>query len=559
MTAEKSGTPLAPDLSSHGVVVYLRVSTGRQAETDLSIPDQRRQLKVWCDQNHYAIAAEFVEAGASATDDKRPEFQRMIDFACGGENGVSAIIVHSYSRFFRDAFGLEFYLRKLGKHGVKLISITQEFHDETNPAQGMMRKVVALFDEYQSKENGKHVLRAMKENARQGFWNGARPPFGYKAVEVDRRGARVKKRLEIDLVEAETVRLIFRLFLDGDQGSGPMGVKSVTVWLNTRGYRTRSGAKWGIGPVHVLLTNQIYAGRQRFNVVDSKTRGRKPASEHILTAAPVIIERENFDAVQVQLRQRNPRITPPRLVSGPILLTGLAFCATCSGAMTLRTGTSKTGKVHKYYSCSTCARQGKAACKGRSIAMDRLDKLVIGQLIDRLLDPDRLGVLIEAIAARRKAQSIDVDARMAALHANAAEADERLRRLYKLVEDGNAVVDDILHVRITALKAERDIARATLQRAAGVIRPPTIDPAKITAFGKLMRERLTTGEIPFRKAYLSAIIDRIEADDGQIRIHGRKDVLEQAVIGNSGTPPGVRSFVRRWRPQETFADLSSSI
>jgi site-specific DNA recombinase len=31
---------------------------------------------------------------------------------------------------------------------------------------------MALFDEYQSKENAKHVVRALKENARQGFWPG---------------------------------------------------------------------------------------------------------------------------------------------------------------------------------------------------------------------------------------------------------------------------------------------------------------------------------------------------------------------------------------------------
>jgi site-specific DNA recombinase len=42
----------------------------------------------------------------------------------------------------------------------------------------MMRKIMALFDEYQSRENGKHVMRALKENARQGFWNGALPPIG---------------------------------------------------------------------------------------------------------------------------------------------------------------------------------------------------------------------------------------------------------------------------------------------------------------------------------------------------------------------------------------------
>ena len=69
-----------------------------------------------------------------------------------------------------------------------------------------------LFDEYQSKENAKHVIRTMKENARQGFWNGATAPLGFKLVEAERRGTKVKKKLDIDPVEAETVRLIFELY-----------------------------------------------------------------------------------------------------------------------------------------------------------------------------------------------------------------------------------------------------------------------------------------------------------------------------------------------------------
>jgi integrase len=46
-------------------------------------------------------------------------------------------------------------VREFAKHGVKLVSITQELGDD--PAQVMMRQVIALFDEYQSKENAKHV------------------------------------------------------------------------------------------------------------------------------------------------------------------------------------------------------------------------------------------------------------------------------------------------------------------------------------------------------------------------------------------------------------------
>ncbi len=240
MRGMRAMTMNVKSLTATRAALYLRVSTGRQAEHDLSIPDQKTQTQAWVTQRGWAVVAEYVEPGASATDDKRPEFQKMIERACDGENAFDVIVVHSFSRFFRDAFGLEFYVRKLAKHGVRLVSITQELGDD--PAQVMMRQVIALFDEYQSKENAKHVLRSMKENARQGYWNGARPPFGYTAVEVERRGSRIKKKLAIDPVEAETVRLMFRLFLEGDQGSGPMGIKAIAVWLNTHGYRTRGGA-----------------------------------------------------------------------------------------------------------------------------------------------------------------------------------------------------------------------------------------------------------------------------------------------------------------------------
>ena len=234
--------------------LYMRVSTGRQAEHDLSIPDQRSQLRSWCRAKGHDVVAEFVEAGASAGDDRRPVFQQMIERACDGEQAFDLIMVHSYSRFFREAFEQEFYLRKLAKHGVRVISITQPVGDESEPVHAMMRKVIALFDEYQSKENAKHVIRSMKENARQGFWNGATAPLGYKVVEAEKRGTKIKKKLDVDPVEAETVRLMFKLYLHGDGSSGALGVKEVVKWLNANGYRSRRGNTFGVGNVHKILT-----------------------------------------------------------------------------------------------------------------------------------------------------------------------------------------------------------------------------------------------------------------------------------------------------------------
>ena len=80
----------------------------------------------------------------------------MMDAASEKPVPFDVIIVHSFSRFFRDQFQLEFYVRRLAKNGIRLTSITQDLGDD--PMSVMMRQIMALFDEYQSKENAKHTL-----------------------------------------------------------------------------------------------------------------------------------------------------------------------------------------------------------------------------------------------------------------------------------------------------------------------------------------------------------------------------------------------------------------
>jgi site-specific DNA recombinase len=103
------------------------------------------------------------------------------------------------------------------------------------------------------------------------------------------------------------------------------------------------------------------------------------------------------------------------------------------------------------------------------------------------------------------------DERLNVLEKEAHETNERLRRLYKLVEDGVTQMDDLLTERINSLKADRDRAAAALERARSAVRPALeIRPIMVERFGLIMREKLTTGEVPFRKAYLGSIVDRVE-------------------------------------------------
>ena len=214
--------------------IYLRVSTPRQAEKELSITDQRNQAHTYCERKGLHVVAVYEDAGRSGTDENRPQLRKLMDDAVRPEKPFDVVIVHSYSRFFRDAFQFEFHRRKLAKHDVNLASITQETGND--PMGDMVRQVLNVFDEYQSKENAKHVHRAMLENARQGFMNGGPPLYGYRTIVAETRGTTQKKVLEINPAEATIVKLVFELC------SKNMGVRAIAAELNIRGLRNRKGA-----------------------------------------------------------------------------------------------------------------------------------------------------------------------------------------------------------------------------------------------------------------------------------------------------------------------------
>jgi site-specific DNA recombinase len=530
------------------VAAYYRVSTGRQAEADLSLPDQRRQANAYASAKGWKIVAEFTEAGASGTNSGRPELQRLLDLATSGLGEFSIILVHSFSRLYRDHIEFGVALRRLERKGVRVVSMTQELgHDVTHD---MIRQIIAVFDEFQSRENSKHTKRAMLENARQGFWNGSSPPLGYRVVEAELRGQKVKKKLEVEPTEAAVIRLVFNLYLNGDGKQASLGCKSIAAYLNESGVTTRKGGRFGVGGIHKILTARTYAGTHVFNRRDSRTGEAKPATEQIEVSVPPIIESDRFAQVQRLLAERNPKAQPPRVVTGPILLTGLVRCATCGGAMTSTTG--KSGR-YRYYSCSTAGRQGRVGCAGRRIPMDFLDGLVLDHLERRLLTKERMTELLGRLLKRRDASLGDVRAKRQKALARATDAETKLGRLYAAIENGVADAADLtLRERIEENKRERDAARSEAERLLGIQNQPRgeYDPATYERFASTMREHLRNPEIGFRRAYLRLFTDRIEVDKEEVRIFGRTDkLLKTASAGSSGTGgTSVPSFVPEWRP-----------
>jgi len=530
------------------VILYLRVSTSRQAEKDLSIPDQRRQLTEFCEHRGWTIIAEYVEPGASATDDKRPEFLRMIDGVASGLLIADTVLVHSFSRFFRDAYKFEFYRRLLAKHSVEVVSITQELSDD--PMGEMLRQIVNLFDEYQSKENAKHVLRAMKENARQGFWNGSKPPYGYRTIAVGVRADAVKKRLEIEPSEAKIVEEIFALCLQGN------GIRSIADTLNSRGFRHRNGRRFNSSLVHQILTRSTYRGIHHFNKKSAKTKTKKESSEWVSLEVPTIIAPDTFDRVQALLNARRPTNTPPRIVNGPTLLTGLAKCGTCGGGMTLRTG---KGGRYRYYTCNARATEGKGSCTGRNIPMDRLDNLVLTELQEQIFKRDRIEKMLNELLKRTGTKIDDLRRKEAELRKELRTIEEKIGRLYDALSEGVVTNSDGFKRTLGALEQQREeLLRqvGTIGRQKDIPRG-LLTPRNIDRFAQAARERLADGNPEFRKRYVRMFVDRIEVADEEIRIYGPKIALAQAISGGSKAPMGgVPSLDAGWWWKQSASNSS---
>jgi site-specific DNA recombinase len=106
-------------------------------------------------------------------------------------------------------------------------------------------------------------------------------------------------------------------------------------------------------------------------------------------------------------------------------------------------------------------------------------------------------------------------------------------------------MDDVLKDRLNTLKADRNRAKAALERAKSQSSQAVrIDPALLEQFGRSMRENITSGSIPFHKAYVQSLIN---VDDAQIGIKGSKYVLERAVLAiRKGTLPGSQMSTE-WR------------
>jgi site-specific DNA recombinase len=525
-------------------VGYLRVSTSRQAAHETSLEEQKRQIQAAGDVKDREVVRLFVDAGLTGRTDKRPQFRAMIQFACAPENAIRYVIVYNFSRYFRNVEEYLKYKRMLKAAGVRLVSASQDIPE--GPAGELLETILAAFDAHSSEANAEAVRDIMLANAADGFWNGSKPPFGYKTIVALILRRKEKKKLEIEEAEVAIVHLIFKLYLQGADGAAPMGIKAIANYLNTHGYRHR-GKLFYTAMVETILKRESYTGTHYHNKTDSRTRKPRPESEWVPISVPKVIEQETFDAVKRTLIARRPKNTPPRVVTGPTLLTGLAKCV-CGGGMQLRTG--KSG-AYKYLTCANAALKGKQACPGQSVRMDKADEIVLKAVEERVFEPSRLVILLGKMFDRSEAGRDSLNTEIQRQRAVLNDATSRLRRIYDAIETGlTDIHDPLIKERVDGLKLQRSEVTRSIEELSKrrSMNAGRLDPNKVKAFSVAVRERLRDGNPAFRRAWLHRFVDRVDISPDKIRISGPKEPIVSMLSGAETVAAAmVPTFAREWR------------
>lgn len=158
--------------------------------------------------------------------------------------------------------------------------------------------------------------------------------------------------------ESGLIPLMFKPYLEGDGGSGPMGVKGIASWLNEHGYPTRTVRGGAPGRCTRSCANPVYAGRQRSNVKDSRTFRLNPCERALRCSGHR--QHRGFRAGASEAKVAQPKSHAgagrqwPHAAGGPGRLRHVR-------GQHIRTGTSHTGAMFRYYSCSNFLKKGRTA------------------------------------------------------------------------------------------------------------------------------------------------------------------------------------------------------
>lgn len=304
--------------------LYPRVSTEDQSRFGHSLDEQEEKLKQLCEFKDYEIYKVYREEGVSAKNMERPRFQEMIEDMKNGK--INKIVVYKLDRLTRSIKDLESICTMLEEYNCSLESVAEEINTDTANGKFFIR-MLTILAQLEIERTSERTKFGLVGAAKKGHLSG-RPPLGYKKIDND-------KGIFIDEIQADVVRRIFKLYLDG------MAVNSICKLFNEEEILNR---KWPTTTVDKILSNQIYIGNMEYG---KRTDNTIQIFEDVV---PAIIDKTTFECVQKR-KEKNLKNFTRKLT---YIFMQKIKCPKCNKIMGGCSSTSKNNEKHLYYKCASC-------------------------------------------------------------------------------------------------------------------------------------------------------------------------------------------------------------
>ncbi len=350
-------------------VIYARYSSERQ--TEQSIEGQLRVCYEFAKNNELIVIHEYIDRAMTGTNDLRKEFQQMLSDSERTKEW-DICLVYALDRFGRNSIEQAINKYKLQKTGKIVISATQRTSRNIDGSQNLdgiiLENMYVGMAEYYSAELSQKVKRGLNESRIKGQFTGGVPIFGYEAYGTKAEGRRV--RIKED--EAVIVRRMFEEYASGRL------IKDILDDLNNEGVLCH-GKPFTRTVFYNLLKNEKYIGIVRFGdqVYDN--------------IYPPIISEQVFDICRAKAQSNKIG----KHTDAHYLLRNKVHCGYCGRTVSSDSGTSRTGKVVRYYKCT--GRKVDKKCDNTPIRKELLEQLVVEATYETLANPrliDKLATLI---------------------------------------------------------------------------------------------------------------------------------------------------------------------
>jgi DNA invertase Pin-like site-specific DNA recombinase len=340
--------------------IYCRVSTDEQAEHGTSLSTQEERCRSHVEVQGWKLVEIFTDAGESGIKSSRPALDRLMAACRRGE--IEVVLVTKLDRFGRSNRHLANALGDLEEHGVRFVSLSEQFDTSTPMGKGMLA-ISGVFAEIEHATIRERMMLGKRAIKKQGYWSGGRVPFGFRAVADGSH-----KRLVVDEYNAETIRIAAALLVD--QGCT---THEVAQRLTGLGRQPAKAKRWD----HMLVRHML-----RREIV-----------------APKILSEERYAQVQVALDAT--KINRDRAKDHTYPLS-LRIFGTCGAPFT---GLWRRDMQRRFYWCKNKYYENREhRCDDRAIDADDIETVVWEQVCDLLSRPERLLELAEQFLGLRSSQ-----------------------------------------------------------------------------------------------------------------------------------------------------------